>query len=177
MHFIRYGIYPELIEPGHPEQNGIHERMHRTLKAETTIPPEYSMSRQQKRFEAFRAEFNTIRPHQGIGMGTPAELYRRSSQKMPARVESYDYPGHYIVCFVSKPGTIRIVGNQCFVSSTVVHDYVGLEEVDDGIYDVFHRFYHIGRYDGRENRVTDVMSRVPTVRPQVEVRPQLLPMS
>lgn len=177
VYFIRLGIYPELIEPGHPEQNGIHERMHRTLKAETTIPPEYSMAKQQKRFDEFRDEFNTIRPHQGIGMKTPADLYQRSSNAMPEKIKPYEYPGHYIVCFVSKPGTIRIVGNQCFVSSTVVHDYVGLEEVDDRVFDVFYRFYHIGRYDARENRVKDVISRVPVLRPQVEVRPQVLPMS
>jgi putative transposase len=110
-------------------------------------------------------------------MNTPSQLYRRSANTMPQEIEPQEYPGHYIVCFVSEPGTIRIVGNQCFVSSTVVHDHVGLDEVDDGVFDVFYRFYHICRYDVRENRVKDVMSRVPAVQPQLEVRPRVLPMS
>lgn len=162
--FIRLGIYPELIEPGHPEQNGIHERMHRTLKAEATIPPEYSLDKQQQRFDAFRHEFNTVRPHQAIGMHTPAERYHRSPRPFPEQIEPYRYPAHFTVCYVSKPGTIRMLGKQCFLSGTLVGDFVGLEEVDEGIYDVFFRFYHIGRYDSHKNRVGDVISRVSLIR-------------
>ena len=66
--FIKLGIYPELIEPGEPQQNGIHERMHRTLKQETTIPPASSMPAQQRKFDRFREEFNLVRPHEAIDM-------------------------------------------------------------------------------------------------------------
>ena len=77
--WIKLGIYPELIEPGRPEQNGIHERMHRTLKAEATVPPSSSMRAQQRRFEAFRHEFNGERPHEALAMRYPAEVYRPSA--------------------------------------------------------------------------------------------------
>jgi transposase InsO family protein len=73
--WIKLGIYQELIEPGHPEQNGIHERMHRTLKQETTCPPERTMEKQQRRFERFQREYNEERPHEALGMKRPAEVY------------------------------------------------------------------------------------------------------
>ena len=66
--FIKLGIYPDLIEPGKPQQNGVHERMHRTLKQEATIPPASSMRAQQRKFDGFREEFNQVRPHEAIGM-------------------------------------------------------------------------------------------------------------
>ena len=77
--YIKYGVYPELIEPGKPQQNGIHERMHRTLKQEATIPPGSSLKAQQRKFDSFREEFNTDRPHEALGMVEPASVYRPSS--------------------------------------------------------------------------------------------------
>lgn len=158
--WISLGIYPELIEPGHPEQNGIHERMHRTLKAEATIPPEYSMNAQQDRFNRFRQEFDTVRPHQAIEMRTPAELYRPSDRKMPATIEAYDYPDHYLVRRVSRAGTIRAPTHQFFVATPLREQYVGLEEIADGVYDLFFCFYHIGRYDHRTKTLHPVISSV-----------------
>jgi len=81
--WIKLGIYPELIEPGKPQQNGIHERMHSTLKREATMPPSSNLRAQQRRFDAFRAEFNEERPHEGIAMKRPAELYHPSVRQMP----------------------------------------------------------------------------------------------
>ena len=99
--FIKLGIYPELIEPGKPQQNGVHERMHRTLpvladcprKQEATIPPAASLWAQQRKFDRFREEFNQERPHEALGMKRPGELYRPSRRMMPKRIERYDYPG------------------------------------------------------------------------------------
>lgn len=159
--FIKLGIYPELIEPGKPQQNGVHERMHRTLKQEATIPPCSSLKGQQRKFNAFRKEFNEERPHEAIGMKRPAELYRLSHRQLPKKIEVYDYPGHYLVRRVSRAGTIRVLHNQIFVSNTLHEDYVGLEEVDDGVYDLYFCFYQIGRYDLRENKIHDIVSRVP----------------
>ena len=161
--FIKLGIYPELIEPGKPQQNGVHERMHRTLKQEATIPPASSMRAQQTKFDGFR-EFNHVRPHEAIGMKRPAEIYQSSSRTMPKRIEPYEYPGHYLVRRVSRSGTIRVFHNQIFVSNTLHEDYVGLEEVDDGVYDLFFCFYQIGRYDLRDNKIRDIVSKVPMTR-------------
>ncbi len=162
--FIKLGIYPELIEPGEPQQNGIHERMHRTLKQEATIPPASSMPAQQRKFDRFREEFNLVRPHEALGMKRPGEVYQPSSRSMSRRVEPYQYPGHYLVRRVSRAGTIRVFGKQFFVSHTLDEDYVGLEEVDDGVYDLFFCFYHIGRYELQTNKIHDIVSKVPMTR-------------
>ena len=162
--FIKLGIYPELIEPGEPQQNGVHERMHRTLKQETTFPPANSMRAQQKKFDEFRQEFNELRPHEALAMKRPAELYHPSERLMPKHIGQYDYPSHYLVRRVSRCGTIRVMHKQVFVSQTLNEDFVGLEEVDDGVYDMFFCFYHIGRYELRLNKIHDILSKVAVSR-------------
>jgi len=166
--FIKLGIYPELIEPGKPQQNGVHERMHRTLKQEATIPPAASLRGQQRKFDAFREEFNDVRPHEAIEMKRPADLYQPSDRTLPKRAEVYDYPAHYLVRRVSRGGTIRIFNQQVFVSNTLQEDYVGLEEVDDGVYDLYFCFYQIGRYELQMNRIQDIVSKVGLSRRQIE---------
>lgn len=167
--FIKLGIYPELIEPGKPQQNGVHERMHRTLKQEATIPPASSLKRQQQKFDAFREEFNQERPHEAIDMKRPAELYRPSDRQFPKKIEVYDYPGHFLVRRVSRGGTIRVFHKQPFVSNVLQEDYVGLEEVDDGVYDLYFCFYQIGRFDLREKRIQDIVSKVPVRKKSVDL--------
>lgn len=83
---------------------------------------------------------------------------------MPKRIETYDYPGHFLVRRVSRAGTIRVFHNQVFVSNTLDEDYVGLEEVDDEVYELFFYFYHIGRYELRNNKIQDIVSKVPMTR-------------
>jgi transposase InsO family protein len=175
--FIKLDIYPELIEPGRPQQNAVHERMHRTLKQEATIPPASSLPSQQRRFDHFRDEFNEIRPHQALHMQRPAQLYRPSLRSMPKRIEPYDYPSHYLVRRVSRCGTIRVLSNQIFVSNTLHNDFVALEEVDDGVYDLYFCFYQIGRYEARVNKIHDIVSRVGVSRRQVDLASRVLPMS
>jgi hypothetical protein len=79
---------------------------------------------------------------------------------MPKRIETYDYPAHFLVRRVSRSGTIRVLHNQVFVSNTLHEDYVGLEEVDDGIYDVYFCFYQIGRYELQTNKIHGIVSKV-----------------
>ncbi len=97
-------------------------------------------------------------------MNRPAEIYQSSNRPMPSVIETYDYPGNYMVRRVSRSGTIRVFHNQVFVSNTLHEDYVGLEEVDDGVYDLFFCFYHIGRYELRTNKIHDIVSKVPMTR-------------
>ena len=158
--FIKLEIYPELIEPGKPQQNGVHERMHRTLKQEATIPPGSSLRAQQEKFDRFREEFNQVRPHEAIGMKRPGEIYQASGRSMPKRIETYDYPAHFLVRRVSRAGTIRVFHNQVFVSNTLQEDYVGLEEVEDGVYDLYFCFYQIGRYKLQTNKIQGIVSKV-----------------
>ena len=88
---------------------------------------------------------------------------------MPKRIETYDYPSHYLVRRVSRAGTIRVLRRQTFVSNTLQEDYVGLEEVDDGVYDLYFCFYQIGRYELRQNKIHGVVSRVGLSRRQVDL--------
>jgi putative transposase len=90
--WIKLGIYPELIEPGKPQQNGVHERMHWTLKQEATIPPERTLGDQQQRFDRFREEYNKGRPHEALQMESPADLYHRSDALLQEDIPPYDYP-------------------------------------------------------------------------------------
>jgi len=175
--FIKLGIYPELIEPGRPQQNAVHERMHRTLKQEATIPPASSLPAQQRKLDRFRQEFNEDRPHEALHMKRPAQVYQASLRPMPGRIEPYDHPSHFLVRRVSRDGTIRVLSNQIFVSNTLHDDFVGLEEVDDGVYDLFFCFYQIGRYEARANKIHDIVSRVGVSRRQVDLAHRLLPMS
>jgi len=175
--FIKLGIYPELIQPGRPQQNAVHERMHRTLKREATIPPASTLPAQQRRFDTFRHEFNVLRPHESLAMQRPAQLYRPSTRAFPRRIAPYDYPSHFLVRRVSRDGTIRVLRNQIFVSNTLHDDFVGLEEIDDGVFDLHFCFYQIGRYLLRTNKIEDIVSRVPVSRRQVDLARRVSAMS
>jgi len=153
------------------------ERMHRTLKRDATIPPGSSLPAQQRKFDHFRQESNDLRPHEGLHMKRPAQLYRPSTRAMPSRIEPYDYPPHFLVRRVSRDGTIRVLRNQIFVSNSLQQDYVGLEQVDDGVYDLYFCFYQIGRYHLQDNRIEDIVSRVPVTRRQIDLARRVLPTS
>jgi transposase InsO family protein len=161
---IRLGIYPELIEPGKPQQNGIHERMHKTLKHEATIPPSRSMAAQQKRFDAFLKDFNFERGHEALAMKRPAEVYTPSPRVFPEVLPEYNYPEHNLVRKVSRAGTVRLFTTQFFVATPLREQRIGFEEIDDGLYDVYFCFYLIGRYDSHKGKLSDVISRVPVSR-------------
>ena len=118
------------------------------------------MRAQQCKFDRFLEEFNQERPHEALGMKRPGEVYQPSNRSMPDRIEPYEYPSHYLVRRVSRGGTIRVFHNQIFVSNTLQEDYVGLEEVDDGVYDLYFCFYQIGRYELRSNKIHDIVSKV-----------------
>lgn len=157
--WIRLGIYPELIEPGHPEQNGRHERMHRTLKLHTARPPASSMRAQQRRFDAFRIEYNEQRPHEALGQNTPASHYRASVRAMPERLPEIEYPPHLELRYVSNNGGIRFNWEWVNISHVLKHEYVGLEEVGDGVWDVYYGPLRLGQFDERHNKLEDALGR------------------
>ena len=157
--WIRLGIRPELIEPSHPEQNGRHERMHRTLKAEATRPPGGNLAAQQVRFNRFRSEYNDERPHEAIGQETPASMYTPSPRELPRKLLDVEYPGHYEVRYVSTNGGIRWKCAWVNVSTVLGRQYVGLEEVGDGVWDVYFSSVKLGRLDERRMRIEDALGR------------------
>src|SRR5262249_35167034 len=135
--WIRLGIFPELIEPAHPEQNGRHERMHRTLKRETALPSKANLAAQQKRFDEFRNEFNNERPHEALGQEPPASVYGPSFRKLPGKLPDLEYPPHFEVRYVSANGAMRWNCARVLVTHTLSGEFVGLEEVGDGLWDVY----------------------------------------
>lgn len=153
--WIRLGIIPELIEPGCPEQNGRHERMHKTLKYETTIPPGANLMTQQKRFDMFRNEYNHIRPHEALEMKTPATLYQPSARAMPSLLPAIQYPAHYEVRRVSKNCGIRWNHRRICVSHVLAGEYIGLEEIDNGIWDVYYGPLWLGRFIEKLMKIED----------------------
>lgn len=151
--WIRLGIQPLLIQPGHPEQNGRHERYHRTLKEETALPPAADLLAQQRAFDRFRQEYNHERPHQQLEGKTPAEVYRHSPRSYPSRLARVEYPGHYEVRRVSSDGYIKLYANRIFLSQVLQHENVGLEEIEDGIWSIYLCEVLLGRWNQRDGKI------------------------
>jgi len=131
--WLRLGVGIERIRPGHPEQNGRHERMHLTLKQETTRPAAANSLAQQARFDAFVAGFNAERPHEALAMKTPAEVYIASSRPFPGLPE-LAYPFHDRDLIVARNGTIGLHGRQVVISTVFEGQRLGLREVDTDVW-------------------------------------------
>lgn len=157
--WIRLGIFPELIQPAKPQQNGRHERMHRTLKQEATIPPANSRCGQQHRFTRFRQEYNHERPHEALDQNTPAEIYQRSTRPLPKKLTPIHYPDHWEVRLVSNNGGVRWKVDRLLVSFTLRKQYVGFEPIDDGIWEVWFGPLKLGRFDERHGRIIDALDK------------------
>ena len=158
--WVRLGVLPELIEPGKPQQNGRHERMHRTLKAETTRPPAGSLRAQQRKFNGFRSEYNNDRPHEALDMQTPQQLYCPSPRCMPNRLPPLEYPDRFEVRYVSGNGGVRWNRHWVSVSVVCIGEYVGFEEIDDGVWNVYFGPLKLGRFDERNLRIEDELGRL-----------------
>jgi putative transposase len=158
--WIRLGIRPELIEPGKPQQNGQHERMHRTLKAETTRPPASNLNQQQGLFNRFVREYNEIRPHEGIKLHTPASLYEASRRVLPKEIPPLVYPAHFETRLVSKNSGSRWNSQWVAVSHTCAGLHVGLEQVDHGLWDVYLGPVKLGRLLEESLRIEDHLGRL-----------------
>jgi putative transposase len=151
--WMQLGIVHERIEPGCPNQNGRHERMHWTLKEKTAMPPEDDAPSQQKAFDEFITTFNTIRPHEALDNKTPAEVWRPSTRPYPEKIKPPEYPGHFLVRKVSNAGNFKYHDDQLFLSHTLAQEYVGLEEIDDGVWSIYYYDFLLGRMDERELKI------------------------
>lgn len=148
--WIKLGIRPERIEPGKPSQNGRHERMHRTLKQETTQPPRGNLREQQRAFDLFRQEYNYQRPHQALQGRTPSECYQPSVRPYNSRIREIAYPPEFQVRYISPAGQMRWYGSQLFVGRALVGEPVGLESVGDGEWRIWFSFCELGLLDERK---------------------------
>lgn len=153
--WLRLGISIERIKPGNPQQNGRHERMHLTLKKETTKPPEYNFLQQQERFDCFQEVYNNERPHQAIAMRYPAELYTPSS-RVYSGLPELEYPFHDKTITVTQCGRICMGHIKINLTSVLAGQKVGISQKDDKIWLVSFMDYDLGYFDIESRRVEPI---------------------
>lgn len=144
--WLTLGIGIERIQPGNPQQNGCHERMHRTLKRDTTKPPGTNSLHQQELFDRFVHEFNYERPHEALDMKFPAECYVPSSRRYAGPLP-FDYPTDDLTLRISQDGYACMHGTRVFVSTALAGQPVGISEQDEGIWKLSFRQYEFGYFD------------------------------
>lgn len=150
--WIRLGIVPERIEPGQPQQNGRHERMHRTLKRVVTHPPSANRAAQQTQFDHFRVYYNEQRPHEGLDQHSPQSCYTPSLRPYPKRLPELEYPGYFQRQKVSANGLAYWTGRRIYIGYLLAGEWVGLEEVGDGIWAVYFGTVRLGSFDERQTK-------------------------
>jgi hypothetical protein len=146
VYWLRLGLALERIKPGHPQQNGRHERMHLTLKKEATRPPGHTMLRQQARFDAFINEVNDERPHEALAMKVPNDVYAASPRPY-AGLREIGYPFHDRDALVTHCGRICMLRQKINISTVMAGQKLGLKEVEDGIWLVSFLHYDLGHID------------------------------
>ena len=129
MWWIQLGILPERIEPGQPQQNGRHERFHRTLKEQTASPPMATLADQQRAFDLFRADYNDRRPHEALGQTPPAKHYEPSLRPMPESPRSPEYGDDFTVRWVAENGMTSWKGTPLYVAELLAKQPVGIRQI------------------------------------------------
>jgi putative transposase len=150
--WIKLGIRPERIMPGRPDQNGRHERMHSTLKAETAKPPRSTFRAQQHAFDRFRDEYNHVRPHEALGQDVPNSLFCTSTRKYPSKLLELEYPSHFKTAVTYPNGLVSFLSTQWYISGCLKSETVGLEEMADDRWKVYFGPVLLGLLDGRRAR-------------------------
>ena len=149
--WLKLGIEIERIEPGKPQQNGRHERMHRELKAECTRPPEAHLEHQQESFNYFKAEYNTVRPHEALDDKVPAELYRKSERQYPGNNPKIKYPDFFMLRKVSSCGMIKINNTPAYFNRGG-GEKVGIYEIKHGLKSINYVWAELGHWDKIRNK-------------------------
>ena len=150
--WMRLGIQHQRIRPASPQENGIHERMHRTLK-QSGCQPRANCAAQQRTFNAFRTEFNHERPHQALANGTPATRYHPSPRPYSATLPPLEYPGHFLVRRISPAGTFRFRGHCLFLAHPLAEQVIGMEEIDTGIWSIYFNTVLLATLDEHDYRI------------------------
>ncbi|SOZ70945.1 Integrase catalytic subunit (plasmid) [Cupriavidus taiwanensis] len=148
--WLKLGIVPERIAPGRPEQNGRHERMHRTLKRATVLPPAATLAAQQRRMDAFRRFYNEERPHEALSQRTPHSCYTSSNREYPARLPEMSYPSYMETHRVSTNGLLKRRNVVMYVGHLLHGELVGLEAIEEGLWHVHFGPIVIGGIDERK---------------------------
>ncbi len=156
--WLQLGIVHQRITPASPQENGAHERMHRVLKAHVTKPAAANAKLQQRVFNTFTHTYNEVRPHEALNDETPASRWTPSSRPLPSRIAPPTYPGHFEVRRVSTAGTFRLHNGQQFLTQALNGEMIGLEEVQDGVWNVLDYDTLLGRFDEHSRTITGAPS-------------------
>lgn len=151
--WIRLGIRPERIKPGRPDQNGRHERMHKTLKAAAVVPPEMTLQQQQQRFDAFMEEYNRQRSHEALKRRTPSELYKASPRNYPIKLAEIEYEAGTTVRKVRHNGEIKWKGSLIYVTDILAKEPLGLSQIDEFQWEIRYSFHLLGVLDERTSKI------------------------
>ena len=151
--WIQLGITPERIDKGCPQQNGRHERMHRTLKDEALDPIALNIKEQQKSFDMFRYDYNNYRPHEALGQQTPSKYYKKSIRLYVKKIQPPYYDLDNIVRKIKRSGELRFNGKTYHLSQLIAKQPVGLKEIADGIWNIYYYHYRLAMLDLRKNRI------------------------
>lgn len=163
---VKAGVVPERIKPGRPQQNGRHERLHRTVKAETASPPAATLRAQQRRFDDFRRIFNEERPHEALGQETPAAHFAPAARSYSGRLNQPEYPVGHQVRRVRQNGEIKWGGTLIFLSQALAGEPVGIAEIDEGRFTVHFGPVFLGHLDDRATLIREQQTANPNPEPQ-----------
>jgi integrase-like protein len=155
---LQLGITHQRITPGSPQENGAHERLHKTLKERVARPPAANLNLQQRVFNCFRKTYNELRPHEALNDETPASRWTPSPRCYPEHIARPEYPGHFEVRKVSSAGTFRLHSGQHFLSQALNQEYVGFEEIEDSLWNIVYYDTLLGRFDERTQTITGAPS-------------------
>jgi len=161
--WLKLGIQLERIEPGKPQQNGRHERMHKTLKQETGLPPRSSLTAQQSAFDEFRQEYNFIRPHEALDNKFPCQVYAPSKRAFPEKLPEVAYPTNFETVRVNDVGNIGCCRHRVFMCSSLREELVGLEETSDRHVRVYFCSWAIGIIDTYTGKLLRYRNPAPVV--------------
>jgi transposase InsO family protein len=152
--WIKLGIHIARIDPGKPQQNSVHERMHRTLKAAATRPPKHTLALQHQHFVQFRYDYNWLRPHKSLDLRPPAERLTAFRRSYAAQRRTHlEYPMHFELRRVRETGELKIDGQRLFLSEVLAREIVGLDPVDDHLTEIYFGSLLLGYYDARQRRI------------------------
>ena len=135
--WMRLGIVHQRIHPGQPQENGAHERMHRTMKRRAITPVQRTCASQQKQFDAFRTESNTERPHDALQQEPPASRYGVSPRAYPPTLPAIEYPRRFLSKKITDAGTFRFEKHLLYLANALVDQHIGLAETDDGVWSIY----------------------------------------
>ena len=150
---LTLNIWPDFIDPGRPDRNGRHERMHRTLGEDTARPPAGTLALQQARMEAWREDYNTVRPHEAIGQRCPASLYSASARAWPAAIAAWEYPPDHHARRVSASGYVRWRDGQVYLTEALRGETVALAQRDDGDWTLRFRQFDLAVLSDENNEI------------------------